>query len=367
MTDRTADPTPLLRGEALLDRADNVWLPYDLAHLCKPPDGWARLSSRRVARHRQQQPFQWDSPANDELHILSGMGVTLGDSVIGMNAIAWLKERHPALRVHLYRTPHAPRFVERLYELARPLVEPVHYLPRPLQSLPAELVDLSDFMHWPVFATEPMVDFFLRGLGVAPDAVPASEKRNRWLSRLELPPLPAPWAVQDYALFSGHASTPLRTVPVACAWKMVDRIHRAYALPVLGFGAVTHPHYHDIATLSPGLDHYVAWVRGARVVIGSDSSAIHLAAGFDVPTLAFFVSIEPRLRVRDYSHCCAVDARSELTHGLHQSDNPAVLREAGRIWRAIVERTDLPWPVSRPAEHGRNVSLRRDTQLHHAA
>jgi ADP-heptose:LPS heptosyltransferase len=272
------------------------------------------------------------------------MGVTLGDSVIGMNAIAWLKARHPALRIHLYRTPHAPPFVERLYALACPLIEHVHYLPRSLASLPDDLIDLSDILHWPAFATEPMVDFFLRGLGIAPDAVPATAKANRWLSCLKTPPLAAPWASQGYALFSGQASTPLRTVPAEHACRLVDRIHRSYGLPVLGFGPVEHPRYHDVSALSTDLDHYIAWVRGARVVIGTDSSAIHLAAGFDVPTLAFFVSIDPQLRVRDYPHCRSIDARSELTRGLHQSDDPIVLQEASQIWQALAERTALPWP-----------------------
>jgi ADP-heptose:LPS heptosyltransferase len=277
--------------------------------------------------------------------VLNGMGVALGDSVIGMNALAWLKEKHPTLRIHLYRTPHAPPFVERLYQLARHIVEPVTYLPRPLQAIAEDVVDLSDFPYWPLFGSEPMVDFFVRGLGISLDAVPASAKANRWLSRVPVPSVQAPWSGCSYVLFCDQASTPLRTVPQEHAATMVDRIWHHYRLPVLGFHPISHPHYRDVSQHSRNLDHFVAWIKGASAVIGTDSSAIHIAAGFDVPTLAIFVSIDPDLRARDYPNCQVLDVRTEVTNGLHESDDPVVLSEVHRIWRSIAKREDLPWPA----------------------
>lgn len=343
MVQTVAGPSASLQGEALVDSSGKVWLPYDLPHLRAPSVGWSRLSSRRDVRHAGRRPFHWRAPASDTLHVLNGMGVTLGDSIIGMNALAWLKTRHPLLRIHLYRTPHTPAFVERLYQLAIPIVESVTYLPTPLETLPEDVVDLSDFLYWPAFASEPMVDFFMRGLGVALEAVPASAKGNRWLSHLPLPSIPA--SASSYVLFCDQASTPLRTVPPEHAAAMVDRIWQQYGLPVLGFHPVQHPHYRDISTHSRNLDHYIAWVKGAGAVIGTDSSAIHIAAGFDVPTLAVFVSIDPALRARDYPNCQVLDMRTELTRGLHESNDPVVLQEVHRIWQTVIERTDLPWPA----------------------
>ena len=334
-----------LQGEALVDSAGNVWLPYDLPHLRAPGTGWTRLSSRREVRHAGRRPFQWRAPASDTLHVLNGMGVTLGDSIIGMNALAWLKTQHPTLRIHLHRTPHSPPFVERIYQLASHIVEPVMYLPSPLQALPEDVVDLSDFLFWPSFADEPMVDFFIRGLGIAADSVPASAKANRWLSRLPVPSLPAPWSTTDYVLFCDQASTPLRAVPQTHAAPMVDRIWRQYGLPVLGFHPIVHPHYRDISRHSRSLDEFIAWVKGSAAVVATDSSAMHIAAGFDVPTLAVFVSIDPLLRARDYTHCKVLDVRCELTNGLHESNDAKVLREVHRIWGTIVDRADLPWPA----------------------
>ena len=346
MEQHMVEDSASLQGEALVDRTGSVWLPYDLPHLGGPPAGWSRLSSRREVRHAGRRPYRWQLPANNTLHVLNGMGVTLGDSIIGMNVLAWLKTCHPALRIHLYRTRHAPAFVERLYELASHIIEPVHYLPQPLEAIPADVVDLSDFLYWPLFASEPMVDFFMHGLGIALDAIPASAKANRWLGRLALPPIPAPWANRDYVLFCDRASTMLRSIPGEQATAMVDRIWKRYGLPILGFHAIPHARYHDVSSHSRNLDQFIAWVRSARLLVGTDSSAVHIAAGFDVPTLAVFVSIDPMLRTRDYPHCRVLDARTELTDGLHESDDPVLLREVRRIWRTIVAREDLPWPAA---------------------
>ena len=345
MPHTAAELSASLQGEALVDSAGNVWLPYDLPHLRVPATGWTRLSCRRDVRHAGRRPFDWRAPASDTLHVLNGMGVTLGDSIIGMNALAWLKATHPTLRIHLYRTPHVPSFVERLYQLASHIVEPVTYLPRPLQTLPDEVVDLSDCLYWPMFASEPMVDFFIRGLGLSLDAIPASAKANRWLSRVPVPTVPAPWSGCSYVLFCDQASTPLRTVPHEHAATMVDRIWRQYGLPVLGFHPISHPHYRDVSQHSRNLDQFIAWIKCSTAVIGTDSSAVHIAAGLDVPTMAVFVSIDPLLRARDYSNCRVLDVRTELTDGLHESNDPTVLQEVHRIWRSIAGREELPWPA----------------------
>jgi hypothetical protein len=343
---QAAEDMSSLKGEALVDRSGRVWLPYDLPHLRATSVGWSRLSARREVRHAGRRPFRWRARARDALHVLNGMGVTLGDSIIGINVLAWLKTCHPALRIHLYRSRHAPAYVERLYQLASRIIEPVHYLPQPLESIPRDVVDLSDFLYWPLFASEPMVDFFMRALGIAVDAMPATSKANRWLSELTLPLAPAPWSTRDYVLFCDQASAALRRVPEEHAASMVDRIWHHYGLPVLGFHPISHLHYHDVSSQSRDLDHFMVWVKNAQVVVGTDSAAIHIAAGFDVPTLAVFVSIDPMLRTRDYPHCRVLDVRTALTDGLHESDDPSVVREVQQIWRTIIACEDLPWPAA---------------------
>jgi hypothetical protein len=330
-----------LQGEALLDQGDMVWLPFDAYRPEADQNTWARLSSKRRLRHAGRQPFVFREPADRVLHIVNGMGVTLGDSIIGLNALAWLKRCHPGLHVCVYRSPNTPGFVERLYRVATHVVDEVLYLPRSLESIPEEAIDLSDFLHWPGFAVEPMVDFFMRSLGIEPDTVPSAAKRNRWLADLPLPELPPAWPGRDYVLVCDRASTPLRSVPADCAAELIEMLWSQYRLPIVGFHPIRHPEYRDLGAQSQGLDQYMAWVKNAAVLFAVDSSAVHIAAGFDVPTLAVFSSVDPLLRVRDYARCRYVDIRTAVTSGLHESDDTDVLHEVSQSWRALLGSGEL--------------------------
>ena len=333
-----------LKGEALVDGEGAIWLPYDLAHRRHRTGSWNLISERRDVLHAGRRRFRLRTSYGRELHVLNGMGVTLGDSVIGMSVLAWVKTEHPSLQIHVYRSPHTPTYVERLYQLANTIIEPVRYLPWPLLALPKQLIDLSDFLHWPRFTTEPMVDFFLEALGLDPVAMPAHAKQNTWLAALTLPALPPRWNDSPYVLMCDRSSTPLRSIPRRHAVALVQRAWERYRLPVLGFHELPHPRWHDVSELATTTEQFMAWVRSARLVIGTDSSAVHLAAGFNVPTLAGFASINPGLRVRDYPSCTAVDLRTPLTDGLHTSDDPDLLHEVDRRWHLFLQQEMIPWP-----------------------
>jgi hypothetical protein len=333
-----------LKGEALVDGEGSMWLPYDLPHRRHGTESWTLISERRDVLHAGRRPFRRRTCHDSELHLLNGMGVTLGDSVIGMSVLAWVKTEHPSLQIHLYRSPHTPDYVERLYQLANTIIEPVRYLPWPLRALPQQAIDLSDFLHWPRFKTEPMVDFFLEALGLDPIEMPARAKQNTWLAALTLPALPPSWNGTPYVLLCDRSSTPLRSVPRRHALALVQRTWERYRLPVVGFHELPHPCWHDVSGFAANTEQFMAWVKNARVVIGTDSSAIHVAAGFGIPTLAGFASINPTLRVRDYRSCTAVDLRTPLTDGIHTSDDPDLLREVDGRWHTFLEQEVIPWP-----------------------
>jgi Glycosyltransferase family 9 (heptosyltransferase) len=331
-------------GEALVDDLGAVWLPHDIAKSPLAVRHWSLLSSCRASMHAGRLPFCWSPPRGGTLSVLNGMGVTLGDSIIGLGVLAWLKQRDPSLRIEVWRSRCAPAFVERLYALADGVVDRVHRLPQPLHTLPSELVDLSDFLHWPSFAALPMVDFFAVGVGLSPHAMPDTAKANRWLASLTVAPTSAAAQVGRYVLFCADASTPLRSVPGDLAAAMVEQIWRRYRLPVCGFRAIAHPRYHDVSSLSPDLDAYLVWVRSAQLVVSTDSSALHIAAGFDRPTLALFTGIAPELRVRDYPLCRSLDLGTPATRGLHESRDSLVLAELRAAWASALTRSDCPWP-----------------------
>src|SRR5262249_37788637 len=104
-----------LKGEALVDGEGAIWLPYDLPHRRHSTESWTLISERREVLHAGRRRFRRRTSYGRELHVLNGMGVTLGDSVIGMSVLAWVKAEHPSLQIHVYRSPHTPAYVERLY------------------------------------------------------------------------------------------------------------------------------------------------------------------------------------------------------------------------------------------------------------
>ncbi|KAG8151418.1 ADP-heptose--LPS heptosyltransferase [Burkholderia catarinensis] len=325
--------------------------PYDLERGGVRAVGHVPAAPALGLLHAAHRPFRLDYDGARQAHVINGMGVTLGDSVIGLTALAALRDAHPHLRFTLYRPARAPRYVDALYALAAEVVAPSRTLPCPAEVLPADApcIDVGNHLYWPAFARLPMIDFFLDALGVEPASVPASAKRNRWLARLPLPALPSEWR-RPYVLFCPNASTAVRSVPPALHATFVEQLAQRYGLPVAGFGPVAHPAYVDVsADAANDTARFIAWVKGASVLFAPDTAALHLADGFDVPTLACFTTIGPALRVRDYPHCVPVelDVPPEL-HGLHRSERPDDLAAVEAAYRKI-DWDALAWPAPREA------------------
>ncbi|WP_175923738.1 ADP-heptose--LPS heptosyltransferase [Burkholderia latens] len=322
--------------------------PYDIEHGSVRAEGHVPAAPALGLLHAASRPFRLDYDRAADVHVINGMGVALGDSVIGLTALAALREMHPGLRFTLYRPARAPRYVEALYALAADVVAPSRALPYAADALPgrAQCIDVGNHLYWPAFARQPMIDFFLDALGADPAAVPAAAKRNRWLARLPLPALPAEWR-RPYVLFCPNASTTVRSVPRALHAACVERLAQRYGLPVVGFGAIAHAAYVDVSRDATDTARFMAWVKGASVLFAPDTAALHVADGFDVPTLGCFTTIDPALRVRDYPHCVPVplDVPAGL-HGLHRSERADDLAAVEAAYRAV-DWDALPWPAPR--------------------
>jgi hypothetical protein len=324
--------------------------PYDLEHGDTRADGYIATAPALGLLNAAHRPFRLDYRDASHVHVINGMGVALGDSVIGLSALAALRDAHPRLRFTLYRPARAPRYVEALYALAADVVAPSRALPYRADALPAHepRIDIGNHLYWPAFARLPMIDFFLDALGADAAAVPAAAKRNRWLARLPLPALPAAWQ-RPYVLFCPNASTAVRSVPPALRATFVDRLVQRYGLPVVGFGPVAHRAYTDVSGDAADTARFIAWINGASMLFAPDTAALHVADGFDVPTLACFTTIAPALRVRDYPHCVSImlDVPADL-HGLHRSERPADLAAVEAAYRAI-DWDAVAWPAPREA------------------
>lgn len=298
----------LTHAGSLLASDGRIVAPYDLEQRDDEIGEHLALASQPCIYNAAARPFELDYGQISIVHVINGMGVTLGDSIIGLTALAAIRYAHPQVRFVTYRPGLAPRYVEQLYLLAANSVTQTRALPWPLAEIPSNetRIDIGNHLFWPDFMSLPMIDFFLSALGVSPASVPSAMKTNRWMQTLPLPPLPQAWQERPYVLFCPSATTPIRSVPDAVRKTLVGRLYEQFGLPVLGFGAVDHPHYVDITTASASTAYFLAWIRNARYVLTSDTAAVHIAAGFDVPTTAYFTTVAPELRVRDYPLCRAI-------------------------------------------------------------
>jgi hypothetical protein len=295
----------LTHAGSLLAPDGRIVAPYDLEQRDAEIGEHLPLTGQPGILNAAARPFHLDYATIRVAHVINGMGVTLGDSIIGLTALDAIRHAHPQVRFVVYRPELAPPYVEQLYALAAGSLIDTRPLPWPLADIPADetRIDIGNQLFWPGFMSLPMIDFFLTALGVVPASVPSSCKANHWLRKLPLPLLPQAWRDQLYVLFCPTASTPIRSIPRGVRSALVSRLFDQFGLPVLGFGPVDHPRYVDVTASSTSTAHFLAWVRQARSVLTSDTAAVHIAAGFDVPTTAFFTTVAPDLRVRDYPLC----------------------------------------------------------------
>ncbi|MCW3477325.1 glycosyltransferase family 9 protein [Limobrevibacterium gyesilva] len=238
-----------------------------------------------------------------DVAILNGFGRTLGDSIIGLQALhaARTLGAIPGKPV-LFRLPGLSPLIEAVYAAAADLAE-VRELPwtdatpeRPFTPAAAfaRVIDIRDFAFDPAFRGAPMIDYFLRHLGVAPAGVPPALKRNAWLApRVTLPPQPA----AGHVLVCPRTANPMRDMPDAVHAHILDWLGTHTGAPVL-----------TQAMLPPAgsLAELCGLVAAARLVVAADTAMVHLADAFRVPCLAFFTTHRPEWRVRDYPLCTPV-------------------------------------------------------------
>src|SRR5476649_1992577 len=240
------DVSALTNTGSLLSPDGEIVAAYDLEVSGKPASGYCALGLSNGIRNAALAEFNPDYAAESRVHVINGMGVTLGDSVIGLTALIAIKTRFPHISFAIYRPAHAPAYVKRLYELAAPLLGSVIDLPVILDTLPyTELrIDLGNHLFWPKFASLPMIDFFLDAMGIKADDVPSTDKRNHWLQKLALP---RPEGLNgDYVLLCPTASTPVRSIPASAHGDIVEAVWQRYRRPVVGFGAIDHQLYTDV-------------------------------------------------------------------------------------------------------------------------
>ncbi len=245
----------------------------------------------------------------------------------------------------LFRLPDLSKIVQGAYAAAGDLAE-IRTLPwtdaTPARPFPpgaafAHTIDLRDFAYDPGFRGVAMIDFFLRRLGLEPEAVPPSLRRNAWLA----PRVTAaawPGLPRDYVLVCPHSSMALRAMP--------DEIHdeilamlAAHGVSVMTQGTARH----GARAVPPAADFEAlcGLVAGARAMIATDTAMPHLADAFAVPCLALFTTHRPVWRMRDYKLCHPVHLPPALPEALEFARSPADEAAARAAW--FPHGRDLLW------------------------
>jgi hypothetical protein len=283
--------------------------------------------------------------------ILNGFGRTLGDSIIGLQALAAaLALGALSAPPVLFRLPGLPPMVQALYAAAADLAD-VRDLPwtdetraQPFRGSAgfAEVIDMRDFAFDPAFRGVPMIDYFLGHLGLAPSAVPPALRRNAWLAP-RVQPIPPAIAPSGYTLVCPRSAMALRDMPIEVHDFLVARLLEATSSAIVTQGEPSFTH--ERVLLSPPaatLAELCGLVAGAEQIISTDTAMVHLADAFSVPCLAFFTTHRPEWRVRDYPLCMAVYLPAAgLPAALEFARSPADLEAMHAAW--FPAGPDLGW------------------------
>lgn len=244
--------------------------------------------------------------ASESLAILNGFGRSLGDSLIGLQALR-IAQTMGAMPVPLLVRRHYGRaLVDQLYAHAADFTQVLIRTDLEADDAPAgfrRVIDMRDFVFDSEFRGASMIDFFLVRLGLDPRAVPARNKRNSWLMpriRLRRPAgLPA-----SYMLVCPGSSMPLRDMPSAVHAAVLQRL-RALGTSVVTQGTSSLEGVTALPSFTQ-LEDLCGLVAGASAIVSTDTAMVHLADAFDVPCLAVFTTHRPHWRVRDYPLCTPV-------------------------------------------------------------
>src|ERR1700761_3810234 len=80
---------------SLLSPDSEIVAPYDLEVTDTPATGFLPLSMVQGIVNANCATFAPDYASHRKLRVINGMGVTLGDSIIGLTALFALKKLHP--------------------------------------------------------------------------------------------------------------------------------------------------------------------------------------------------------------------------------------------------------------------------------
>ncbi|MEN4051979.1 hypothetical protein P9A10_25495 [Serratia marcescens] len=282
-----------------------------------------KLSKSYILNHSIKR-FRKDYKSENHLNIINGLGVTLGDSIVGINAIESIRRFNSNIKISVIRPESCPAYVEEIYSIAKKIINTIDYMPYDISKLSTDAVniDIGNQLFWKDFNEMEMHDFFLKNLGVDHLSIPPEWKRNHWLQDV----MPKQkHKVNDYAIFCPNASTNLRSIPKKYHYQIIDDMYKKLNIPIIGFSPVEHPKFENITNQSRNTKEFISMIANSNYVYTCDSSALHISAAYDIPTTCIFTSIRPELRSKYYYNCKSIYIGDKMTENLHESENQTII------------------------------------------
>ncbi|MGM8766072.1 glycosyltransferase family 9 protein [Enterobacter asburiae] len=314
---------------SLLNKRKNIVSPYDLSK--KNIKGDTTILNIDYIYNASRTPLSFDYKNIENLNVINGMGVTLGDSVVGLSILSLIKKINPDIKISIIRPENSPQYVNEIYDMADGILDHVYYMPYNLNALnSSELnIDVGNQLFWPEFHSMEMHDFFMKMLGVKESDIIKSVMNNSWLKNVVLNNV----LKDDYVLFAPESSAKVRSIPQKYHIQIINELYDEFGVNVCGFVDVEHKNYMNISALSRSTLDFVSIISNAMFLYTCDSSALHIAAGFNVPTRCVFNTIAPQLRDKYYPYCESIYIGNKFLRLIQGSEDERILSLVEEIYR----------------------------------
>ncbi|EKF62632.1 hypothetical protein B194_4511 [Serratia plymuthica A30] len=303
-------------GSLLLD-GRYIVSPYGISK--EQPGGDISPLSNSIVHNNSINKISVDYSKVKSLTVINGLGVTLGDSVVGISALHAIKNINPNIVIKVIRPENCPNYVNEIYTLTNNIINEIHFMPFDIsKAAESELIiDIGNQLYWEDFNKWEMHDFFIRNLGLERSFIPVEFKSNSWLKNSTIDDV----NLGEYILFCPHASTKIRSIPQQHHRKIISSLSDKFKVKVLGFSDVYHKNYTNITGLSKSTACFASIIKNAKYLYTCDSAALHIGAGFNIPTTCIFTTVKPEFRSLYYNNCESVYIGNDMTEGIHNSED----------------------------------------------
>ena len=240
------------------------------------------------------------------LLLVNAFGANLGDCLVGLTAfrhvLSVLRAELPAVSVDVLLGWHGNDGLRRLFRSVDGIDNVLTQGPTLAElSRYQAMFDTSELLNLPRYGAMPVVDWNLWWMGLDPEAIAITDKRNQIdiaqqaeeLVANYLPPHDGP-----RILINPKASVTLRGMPEPVCRHLIARLLSTWPqAQVILIQAMDfeHPRVINLSAEINNVDYLAAIVAKVDALIGVDTYTQHLADATDTPAVTLYTSVSPEL------------------------------------------------------------------------